>query len=217
MFKKERFLSLLFLERDIKMDKNELTRLIYQYINAKYSKGYTRFKNEGGYFIVDPIIDDQILIYHPDLPKELIDELSRFSSPSFKYINSINFKNLSEKEIEEQIWDATLEIQKKFGIKSIIYEYRNKIALFVSINDKGLTGEIIKSISTTLLSIIPQLKQGYIIYEEEIFPFGNFDTKRSSVIERINGRERPINHDDVLNTIIAINQEKDVLDIIDIL
>jgi hypothetical protein len=204
------------------MDKISLLRLIYEFINVKYPMGYTTFKKEGGDFLVDPLIDNQILIYHPDFPKNLMDDLSCIPYLSFKYLNSTNFEGLSTEEIIEYIWDATGKLEKQYGIENIVHEINNRIAIFISIKDKGLSNKTIESISHTLLSLIPKLKRGYIMYENEIFPFGEFDTKNNNIVEHKASspnvekrlRETSINHDDVLNTIIAVNQEEDVLDII---
>jgi hypothetical protein len=204
------------------MDKISLLRLIYEFINVKYPKGYTTFKKEGGDFLVDPLIDNQILIYHPDFPKNLMDDLSCIPYLSFKYLNSTNFEGLSKKEINSYIWDATVKLEKEYGIENIVHEINNRIAIFISIKDKGLSNDTIESISQTLLSLIPNLKRGYIMYENETFPFGEFDIKNNNIVEHKASspnvekrlRETSINHDDVLNTIIAVNQEEDVLDII---
>lgn len=206
------------------MDKNWLTKMMYEYIQASYpTGGYASFITEGGEFLVDPLIDDQVFIYHPNLPKKLKNNLLRRSQLSFKFINSINFKNLSDKEIESNIWDATIKLYREYGLNNILHEYKNKIALFISIKDDGLSDEIIESISHTLLSLIPELIRGFIIYDHEIYPFGNFNTTKNNIVEpavipscigNTKKRDTVINHDDIINTIINLNTTYDVLDFI---
>jgi len=207
------------------MDKNMLRRAIYEYIQTSYTGGYGSFLNDGGDFMVDPVIDDQILIYHPNFPQKLKEDLLNRSQLTFKFLNSINFKDQDDKEIEENIWNVKVKIIRQYDLQNIAHEEHNKIALLISIKDEGLNDETIELIANQLLSSIPKLIRGFIYHNNEIYPFGNFDTSGkptaipSCILAHKNTEQRNtvIKEDDVTNLIITLNQSDnfDVLDVIE--
>lgn len=192
------------------MDKRMIGLAITDYINAFYPNGgYEAFKKDGGLFLVDPLIDDQVLLHHPKMPKEfkaLLEEKSLFS---IRYMSSHNFQHLPDERVEENIHNTVHSVMNTYTtLEDVLVNPGDPLCLYITLKG-NLYEEEIKDIAD-MFSKINGLVNGIILYMDQMYPFGG-----QVLNDNKNNDERTsISKDDYLNTIISINQDKDVLDII---
>lgn len=188
------------------MDKETIQDALTYYINSFYPNGgYTAFCDDGGLFLVDPIIPDLITIYHPNIPKNFQALLQEKTPFIIKFVTSYNFQNVSREQIEESLHDTVHKIYKNHAVENVLVDSMNSLCLLITI-----TGNLYEEEITEITEMFSKLKvNGVLFYMNHSYPFKGLVPDEINVNK--NNEERGvITQDDIVNMIIDLNMNKDI-------
>ena len=135
------------------MDKNQFGSSVLLFIETHFPGGTVEFTQQGGLISLSPFNDD-ILIYHPDMPEMFKDKIKTFNTDNnFKIIirDTLNFTGVDP---IDQINDVCIKIKDKYQTSVILFSMIDPLMFIVSIPHTVLSDEAVDDI----LKILSEIK-----------------------------------------------------------
>jgi hypothetical protein len=195
------------------MDPNIVGSLVTTLINTCYPGGSSAFTKDGGSVSYAPGYEENVLLYHPNIPQQLADAIEIFNNRNSVKINVVDKLNFEGASISEVITMIDELMQTIIGsiAKQIIVNPYDPLVLPVAVS--GEVSEDAVEIISEKLKTLPGLLRAYLVVNGTVYPV-NVETSETIVKVHQEPDRVKITDDSIADLKIELSQEMDVLDFI---
>jgi hypothetical protein len=195
----------------------ELLNLVLTIIAVKLKGGLEKFKDDGGCVTFTPETPTSLLVYHPNLPQDIKDDITKvIVNFPIKFVSTPNFAGRDADEAREALAEflrsGVLTELRILDASISVSQALVAIRLESGILLESTASELVKRLHERLPDVVRicvVYPQGYI-YKE----FGEETPERKTVLVPQSQRTTVISDDDVLNVKIALENATTVEDLL---
>jgi len=216
------------------MDSNQIGFIVLTFIQTQFPGGTLEFSKQGGLTCIVPFKENNVLIYHPEPPKEFLDAVDEMNRESIIKINVVedkNFEDIHPAKASMLLADIAKDLIDKYNLPTMLFNTNNPLILAILIPESAiLSKEVICDIASTLTERFPSIVRGIIRTGGEAYPFssdGVFEVsdgeeniipkKSTSSVQSSSSADKPeraITDDALTDLKIFLETSEDVLDFI---
>lgn len=207
------------------MDREQRGSMILTFLEVNFHGGVASFTETGGLLSEVPFEKNSVLLYHPNLPKELEEKIKFNNDHShipgvvkIIVVHDYNFKGMEPSDISEKISEVVGILESKYKVPVTLVNLSNSLVLNIFLPMTTLNNEEINDFCETFTNHIPSLVRGILILSDESkYPFSNEGAYRveSRELKSMEPEREVITNDAITDIKIALSGDVDVNDIIE--